>query len=396
MKGGSNDDIKKFGFNTRAIHAGQSPDPRTGAVIPPIYATSTYAQESPGVHKGFEYSRTHNPTRFAYEECIASLEGGAKGFAFSSGLAATATVLDLIDSGSHVIAGDDMYGGTFRLFDKVRKRSAGLQFSYIDLSDSNDLESRLLQVLRDNTRMLWVETPTNPMLKLADLERISQFARTRNIILVCDNTFCSPYLQQPLSLGCDLVVHSATKYINGHSDVVGGVVVARDNTKELMSRLQFLQNAVGSVPSPFDSFLIQRGMKTLGIRMKAHCETALAIAQRLEQHAKVRRVIYPGLESHPQFSLAQRQMRGGGGMITILLNGGIAEARRFLERVQVFTLAESLGGVESLIEHPAIMTHASIPLETRTQLGIDDSLVRISCGIEDVDDLLKDLEQALQ
>lgn len=376
-------------FATRTIHAGQAPDPTTGAVMPPIYATSTYAQESPGVHKGFEYSRTHNPTRFAYERCIADLENGTRGFAFASGMAATATVLDLLPSGSHVVAMDDMYGGTYRLFERVRRISAGLDFSFVDMSDG----SALAAAMRDDTRLIWAETPTNPLLKLVDLEVVARIGRERKILTVCDNTFASPYLQRPLDHGFDLVMHSATKYLNGHSDVVGGVLVARD--EELGDRLAFLQNSVGAVQGPFDSFLALRGLKTLALRMERHCGNAAAIARWLEAHPAVSRVYYPGLESHKQHELAQRQMEGFGGMVTVVLAGGLEAARRLLERVELFTLAESLGGVESLIEHPAIMTHASIPPERRRELGIDDGLVRLSVGIEDVDDLIADLDAAL-
>jgi len=378
------------GFSTRAIHAGQKPDPATGAIMTPIYATSTYVQESPGVHKGFEYSRSQNPTRGAYEACVADLENGSRGFAFASGLAATSTVLELLDSGSHVIVMDDVYGGTFRLFDKVRKRSANLQASFVDL---NDMEA-LAAAVRPETRLIWIETPTNPMLKLVDLAAVARFARQRGILTCCDNTFASPWVQQPLDLGCDLVMHSATKYLNGHSDMVGGVVVVGEN-RDLAERLAFLQNAVGAVQGPFDSFLALRGLKTLALRMQRHCENAAAISAFLETHPKIARVHYPGLASHPQNALAQRQMRAGGGMVTAVLAGGLQAATAFLERVEIFSLAESLGGVESLIEHPGIMTHASVPPETRAALGIDDGLVRLSVGVEDVDDLLADLDRAL-
>lgn len=382
---------KKSGFSTRAIHAGQSPDPSTGAVMQPIYATSTYAQESPGKHKGFEYSRTQNPTRMAYERCVADLESGTRGFAFASGMAATATVLDLLDSGSHVIAMDDMYGGTYRLFERVRKRSAGLTFSFVDLRDRKLLEA----AIRPETRLIWVETPTNPMLKLVDLAMVAEVARKQHLMTVCDNTFASPYLQRPLESGFDAVMHSATKYLNGHSDMVGGILVAGERP-ELVEQLAFLQNSVGAVAGPFDSFLALRGLKTLALRMQRHCSNALELAGWLEKHPRVERVVYPGLTSHPQHALAKRQMHDAcGGMVTIFLKGGEAEARRFLERCELFTLAESLGGVESLIEHPGIMTHASVPPETRKSLGISDSLVRLSVGIEDVADLRADLEQAL-
>ncbi|MHB8405625.1 MAG: trans-sulfuration enzyme family protein [Gammaproteobacteria bacterium] len=381
---------KKSGFATRAIHAGQSPDPSTGAVMQPIYATSTYVQESPGKHKGFEYSRTQNPTRMAYERCVADLESGARGFAFASGMAATATVLDLLDSGSHVIAMDDMYGGTYRLFERVRKRSAGLTFSFVDLRDRKLLEA----AIRPETRLIWVETPTNPMLKLVDLAMVAAIARKHHLMTVCDNTFASPYLQRPLESGFDAVMHSATKYLNGHSDMVGGILVAGERP-ELVEQLAFLQNSVGAVAGPFDSFLALRGLKTLALRMQRHCSNALELAGWLEKHPRVERVVYPGLASHPQHALAKHQMHACGGMVTIFLKGGEAEARRFLERCELFALAESLGGVESLIEHPGIMTHASVPPETRRSLGISDSLIRLSVGIEDLADLRADLEQAL-
>ena len=376
-------------FATRTIHAGQSPDPTTGAVMQPIYATSTYAQESPGVHKGFEYSRSHNPTRFAYERCIADLEGGTRGFAFASGLAALGTILELLPSGSHVIAMDDLYGGSYRLFENVRKRSAGLEFSFVDLSDIAALED----ALQDNTKLIWVESPTNPLLKLVDLEAVAKLGKKKGILTGCDNPFASPYVQRPLELGIDMVLHSATKYINGHSDVVGGLVVTNDN--ELGEQVGFLQNAVGSVQGPFDSFLALRGLKTLALRMERHCQSALKIASFLEAHDAVSKVLYPGLESHPQHELAERQMNGFGGIVTFVLKDGEDAARRFLERLEIFALAESLGGVESLAEHPGIMTHASIPPERRAELGIDDGLVRLSVGIEACGDLLADLEQAL-
>ena len=373
---------------TRAIHAGQAPDPSTGAIMTPIYATSTYVQESPGKHKGYEYSRTQNPTRMAYERCVADLEGGVAGFAFASGLAAASTVLELLDSGSHVIAMDDLYGGTYRLFERVRRRSAGLDFSFTDLNDAAALKA----ALKPNTRMIWAETPTNPMLKLVDLARVAAFARKHGLLLVVDNTFCSPMLQRPLELGAHLVLHSATKYLNGHSDMVGGIVVA--GSSELAEQMALLQNSVGAVAGPFDSVLALRGLKTLHLRMRAHCENALELAQWLEKHPRVARVIYPGLKSHPQHALARRQMHGYGGIISTELKGGLRAARRMLERCTLFALAESLGGVESLIEHPAIMTHASIPPAQRKRLGISDGLVRLSVGVEDVADLEKDLGMA--
>jgi cystathionine gamma-lyase len=378
------------GFSTRAIHAGQHPDPSTGAIMMPIYATSTYVQESPGVHKGYEYSRSQNPTRMAYERCIADLENGTAGFAFASGLAATATVLDLLDSGAHVLAMEDLYGGTYRLFERVRKRSAGLSFSFVDFSDLSQVEA----AIRPGTRMIWIESPTNPLLRLVDLEAVGVLAKQRGIIAVADNTFASPWVQRPLEHGFDLVMHSATKYLNGHSDIVGGIIVVGDRP-ELGERLAFLQNAVGAVAGPFDSFLALRGLKTLALRMERHCQNAAAVAAWLEKHPKVERVHYPGLPSHPQHALAKRQMHGFGGMVTAILTGTLADSRRFLERCQIFALAESLGGVESLIEHPAIMTHASLPPDTRAQLGIGDGLVRLSVGVEDETDLIADLAQAL-
>lgn len=384
------DSKTKRGFSTRAIHGGQSPDPTTGAVMPPIYATSTYAQESPGVHKGYEYSRTQNPTRMAYERCIADLEGGVRGFAFASGLAATATLLDLLDTGDHVVAMDDLYGGSFRLFERVRRRSAGLDFSFVDLSDPKAVAA----AIRPQTRMIWIETPTNPLLKLVDIAALAGAVRGRGILVAVDNTFATPWNQRPLELGADIVMHSATKFLNGHSDMVGGVAIAAD--AGLADRIGFLQNAVGAVGGPFDSFLALRGLKTLPLRMRQSGESALAIAGFLEGHPRVERVLYPGLDSHPQRALAKRQMApSGSGVVTFFLKGGLAEARHFLERLEVFTLAESLGGVESLVDHPAIMTHASVPPETRAKLGISDSLVRLSVGIEDTDDLVADLTAAL-
>jgi len=383
-------DDKAYRFSTRTIHAGQEPDPSTGAIMPPIYATSTYVQESPGVHKGFDYARSHNPTRFAYERCMADLESGRHGFAFASGMAAIATVLELIDSGGHIVAMDDLYGGSFRLFDQVRRRSAGLSFSFADLSDPAALEEQL----RPETRMVWVESPTNPLLKLVDLEAVASVCRAKGLLMAVDNTFASPYLQRPLECGADIVVHSATKYLNGHSDVVGGVVVVRE--ANLAERIGFLQNAVGGIAGPFDSFLALRGLKTLALRMARHCENAMKIASWLEAQPQVERVLYPGLPSHPQHALARRQMPGFGGMITFFIKGGIEAARRFLERCELFALAESLGGVESLIEHPGIMTHASVPPERREELGISDALIRLSVGIEDADDLIGDLKGAFK
>ncbi len=377
------------GIGTKAIHAGQSPDPSTGAIMTPIYATSTYVQQSPGVHKGYEYSRTQNPTRNAYERCIAALESGTDGYAFASGLAAAATVLEMLDSGAHVIAMDDLYGGTFRLFDKVRKRSAGLQFSFIDMTKPGAIEA----AIQPNTKMIWVETPTNPMLKLVDLRAVAAIGKARGLITVVDNTFASPILQRPLELGCDIVLHSATKYLNGHSDIVGGVLVTAN--ADIATQLSFLHNAIGAVQGPFDSFLALRGLKTLHLRVERTCQNALHIARFLEKHPNVEKVIYPGLESHPQHALAMAQMSGFGGIISVVVKGGLAAATKMLERCELFALAESLGGVESLIEHPAIMTHASIPPEKRAELGMSDGLIRLSVGVEDVRDLIAELSAAL-
>jgi cystathionine gamma-lyase len=380
----------RLDFATRCIHAGQEPDPTTGAVMMPIYATSTYVQQSPGVNKGYDYARTKNPTRMAFERCIADLEGGSVAFAFASGLAAISTTLECLDHGSHIISVDDLYGGSRRLFERVRKRSMGLEVSYLDLADPGAIEA----AIRPNTRLIWVETPTNPLLKLVDLERVAAIARGRGIWAAADNTFASPYVQRPLEHGFDLVVHSTTKYLNGHSDMVGGVAIVADNA-DLAERLKFLQNAVGAIQGPFDSFLALRGLKTLALRMERHCASGLKIAAWLERHSKVRRVFYPGLASHPQHALAKKQMRAFGGMISAELNGTLDDARRFLERCQLFALAESLGGVESLIEHPALMTHGSVPADVRAALGISDTLVRLSVGIEDPDDLIADLDAAL-
>ena len=378
-------------LETLAIHGGQSNEPVTGAVMPPIFTSSTYAQKSPGEHTGFEYSRSQNPTRFAYERCVAALEGGTQGYAFASGLAATSTALEVLSPGDHVIAADDMYGGSYRLFENVRKRSAGLQFSYVDMRDVSAVE----QAIRPETRMIWVETPSNPMLKLADLTAIAELAKPRGILTAADNTFATPWHQRPLELGFDLVMHSATKYLNGHSDMVGGMLVVGDHP-ELAEQLSYLQNAVGAVAGPFDSYLALRGLKTFALRMQRHAENAAELAAWLEQHPKVSKVLYPGLTSHPQQELAQRQMqRGYGGMISVELAGGLDASRRFLERCELFTLAESLGGVESLIEHPAIMTHASVPPAARAALGISDGLCRISVGVEALSDLRADLAQAL-
>jgi cystathionine gamma-lyase len=378
----------QLGFGTLAIHAGQDPDPQTGAVMTPIYQTSTYAQESPGKHRGYEYSRTDNPTRTAYQACVAALEGAKHALAFASGLATTDAIMHTLKPGDHVVSCDDVYGGSFRIFDKVFKRM-GIEFTFVDLSDLKKAE----EAFRPNTKLLWMESPTNPMLKILDIAALTALARKKNVISVVDNTFMSSYFQKPLSLGADIVVHSVTKYMNGHSDVVGGIL-ATNHTK-LYEELKFLQNAIGAVPAPMDCFLVMRGLKTLHVRMERHAANAMEIAKYLEKHPKVERVIYPGLESHPQHAIARKQMTGFGGMITFFIKGGLDEARSFLEKVRLFTLAESLGGVESLIEHPAIMTHASIPAETRRELGIHDNLIRISVGIEDLTDLKSDLEQAL-
>lgn len=386
----SQDSKASRGFATRVIHAGQAPDPSTGALMPPIYANSTYLQDSPGVHKGLDYGRSHNPTRWALERCVADLEGGTKAFAFASGLAAISATLELLDAGSHIVSGNDIYGGTFRLFERVRRRSAGHEFSFVDLTDMSAIEA----ALRPETRMVWIETPSNPLLRLADLEAIARLCRSRGILCVADNTFASPRIQRPLELGFDVVVHSTTKYLNGHSDVIGGIAVVGDNP-ELAERLGFLQNAVGAIAGPFDAFLTLRGVKTLALRMERHCANALELAQWLERQPQVARVHYPGLPSHPQHELAKRQMNGFGGMISMDLATDLAGSKRFLENVRIFALAESLGGVESLIEHPAIMTHATIPPATRAELGIGDALVRLSVGVEDVEDLRADLAQAL-
>ncbi|HJX98771.1 MAG TPA: PLP-dependent aspartate aminotransferase family protein [Chthoniobacterales bacterium] len=382
---------KQKEFATRAIHAGQQPDPTTGAIMTPIYATSTYVQESPGKHKGYDYSRSINPTRLAYEKCIADLESGTRGFAFASGLAAMSTALDLLESGSHVVVSDDLYGGTFRLFDKVRKQSAGLEFTYVDLTDA----SRFEKAIKKNTRMVWIETPSNPLLKIIDLEAIAKVAREHKILSVSDNTFATPWIQRPIEFGFDLVVHSATKYLNGHSDLIGGVAVVGNN-KELGDRMWFLQNSVGAIQGAFDSFLVLRSLKTLALRMERHCANALELARWLEEQPRVEKVMYPGLKSHPQHDLARTQMRGFGGMVTIVLKTDLDGTKRFLENTSLFSLAESLGGVESLINHPALMTHASVPKEKRDELGVGDSLVRISVGVEDLRDLIDDLQFAFE
>src|SRR5262245_19776922 len=377
-------------FSTRCIHAGQEPDPTTGAVMMPIYTTSTYVQQSPGVHKGYDYARTKNPTRMAFERCIADLEGGSAAFAFASGLAAISTTLECLEQGSHIVAVDDLYGGSRRLFELVGEPSSGLKVNYHDITDAGTVEASIGK----DTRLIWVETPTNPLLKLVDLERVVAIAKKRGILAAADNTFATPYIQRPLELGFDLVVHSTTKYLNGHSDMIGGVAIVGGNA-ELSDKLKFLQNAVGAIQGPFDSFLALRGLKTLALRMERHCVSALKIAAWLEGHPKIRRVLYPGLASHPQHALAKKQMHGFGGMISAELAGTLDDARRFLERCRLFALAESLGGVESLIEHPALMTHGSVPAEVRASLGIGDTLVRLSVGIEDADDLIADLAAAL-
>src|SRR5256885_2902990 len=382
---------KQHEFATRAIHAGQEPDPSTGAIMTPIYATSTYVQKSPGKHKGYDYARSINPTRLAYEKCIADLESGTRGFAFASGLAAMSTALDLLESGSHVVVSDDLYGGTFRLFEKVRRSSANLDFTYVDLTDASRFES----AIKKNTRMVWIETPSNPLLKIIDLEAIAKVAREHKILSISDNTFATPWIQRPLEFGFDVVVHSATKYLNGHSDMIGGVAAVGDN-KELGDRMWFLQNSVGAIQGAFDSFLVLRSLKTLALRMERHCSNALEIARWLEEQPQIERVMYPGLKSHPQHDLARTQMRGFGGMVHTLIHTHLARTTRFLENTHLFSLAESLGGVESLINHPALMTHASVPEEQRQKLGITDSLVRLSVGVEDVRDLIDDLKGALE
>jgi cystathionine gamma-lyase len=383
-------DDRALGFGTRAIHAGQPPDPTTGAVMTPVYYTSTYAQSGPGEHKGFEYSRTHNLTRFALEANLASLEGGAGGLCFASGLAATSTLLQLFDAGTHVVAADDLYGGTFRLFDKVYRR-LGFEFTYVDpMAGAKAIE----EAMRPATKLVWVETPTNPMLKIVDLAAVAAVCKKRGVMFAVDNTFMTPFNQRPIEFGADVVAHSLTKYLNGHSDVVGGALICA--TAELRDRLAFLQNAAGAVPSPMDSFLVMRGTKTLHVRMERHEANARAIATWLERHPQVDKVIYPGLASHPQHALAAKQQTGFGAMISFVLKGGLAESRRFLKACQIFTVAESLGGVESLIEHPAIMTHASVPPDRRAALGIVDGFIRVSVGIEDAGDLQGDLERAFK
>jgi cystathionine gamma-lyase len=385
---------KNVSLDTLAIHAGQSPDPTTGAIMTPIYQTSTFVQEGLGKHKGFEYARTKNPTRSAYEACVAALEceqdGAGYGAAFGSGVGATSTLLHLLKPGDHVVASDDLYGGTFRLFDKVfRAEGKGHEFSYVDMTNRAAYEA----AFKPNTKMVWIETPTNPMLKVIDLQMVISIAKAKGVLTVVDNTFMSPYFQRPFRFGADIVLHSATKYMNGHSDVVGGVTIAKD--KALADQIYFLQKCIGAVPGPMDSWLAMRGLKTLHLRMERHATNAQAIAERLEKHKNVERVIYPGLSSHPQHKIAKEQMLGMGGMISFVVKGGLEKSRKVVESTKIFALAESLGGVESLIEHPAIMTHASVPPENRKALGIDDGLIRISVGVEALDDLWRDLENAL-
>ena len=376
-------------FSTLAIHAGQEPDPTTGAIMTPVYLTSTYVQAGPGEHKGYEYSRTKNPTRSALEACLAALEGAKFGAAFASGCAASDAMMHLFDAGDHIVCSDDVYGGTFRLFDKVFRRQ-GLSFSFVDLTNPANLEA----AITPKTRAVWVETPTNPMLKLIDLTRVAELAKKHKLVSFCDNTFMTPYFQRPLDLGIDVVVHSTTKYLNGHSDCVGGF--ACTSNKDLADRIYFVQNAVGGVASPMDSFLVMRGVKTLPVRMQRHAENAAKVADFLVHHEKVQKVTYPGLSTHPQHALAKSQMRGFGGMMTFDIRGGLEAARKFLKTVKLFACAESLGGVESLIEHPAIMTHASIPKAMREKLGITDGFIRLSVGIEDAADLIEDLTAALK
>lgn len=385
--------MNKQGFATRAIHAGQHPDPVTGAIMTPIYATSTFVQQSPGEYKGYDYSRAGNPTRTALEDCIANLENGDKGFAFASGMAATAHILELLDHGSHIVAGDDLYGGSYRLFENVRKRTSGHSFSFVDFADLAAVEA----AITPETKLLWVETPTNPLLKVVDLEAVAEIARRHGVISVCDNTFASPRCQRPLDYGIDIVMHSATKYLGGHSDLIAGIAVTSSDSQHegLADQLSYLSMSVGGVLGVMDSFTLLRSLKTLPLRMDRHCENAQAVAEWLEAQPQISRVYYPGLKSHRGHDIAARQMNGYGGVVTAVLADGLEPARRFLERTRVFALAESLGGVESLIEHPAIMTHASIPREIREEIGIEDGLVRLSVGVEDIDDLIGDLSQAL-
>ena len=384
-------DIDKKGFETRAIHAGQEPDPSTGAVMTPLYTSSTYKQSSPGVHQGFDYSRSGNPTRKAFEDCMTSLEEGIAGFGFSSGVAAISACVELLQPGDHVIAMDDLYGGTVRLFNEIKIKSQGISVTYVDMTDLRNLDS----ALTPKTKMIFVETPTNPLLKIVDLEKISEFAKANNILSICDNTFASSYVQKPLNLGIDIVLHSATKYLGGHSDLIAGILVVGKNDEELITRMANIHNSLGPITSSFDSYLILRSLKTLPIRMERHNESAFAIAKELESNSKISKVIYPGLENHPQHEIAKKQMNGFGGIISIEVAGGLEASKAFLEKTKIFTLAESLGGVESLIEHPALMTHASLPAETRERIGISDGLVRLSVGIETLEDLIEDINQAL-
>jgi cystathionine gamma-lyase len=382
----------KEGFETRAIHAGQKADPTTGAVMMPIYTSSTFEQESPGVHKGFDYSRSINPTRKAFEECIASLENGEVGFGFSSGVASISACVELLSPGDHVIAMNDLYGGTVRLFNEIKTLSQGIEVTYVDMTDMQNV----IEAKTDKTKMIFVETPTNPLLRVVDLEAIADFAKAENILSVCDNTFASPYVQQPLNHGIDIVLHSATKYLGGHSDLIAGALVIGKKDDALVSRMANIVNSLGPITGAFDSYLILRSLKTLAVRMERHCENALAIAKHFESHKEISEVIYPGLSNHPQHDLASKQMKGFGGIISMNIKGGLEKSKSFLERTEIFALAESLGGVESLIEHPALMTHASLPKDRREMIGISDGLVRLSVGLESLDDLLEDIEQALK
>jgi cystathionine gamma-lyase len=382
----------KEGFETRAIHAGQKADPTTGAVMMPIYTSSTFEQESPGVHKGFDYSRSINPTRKAFEECIASLENGEVGFGFSSGVAAISACVELLSPGDHVIAMNDLYGGTVRLFNEIKTLSQGIEVTYVDMTDMQNV----LEAKTDKTKMIFVETPTNPLLRVVDLSAIADFAKAENILSVCDNTFASPYVQQPLNHGIDIVLHSATKYLGGHSDLIAGALVIGKKDDALVSKMANIVNSLGPITGAFDSYLILRSLKTLAVRMERHCENALAIAKHFESHKEISEVIYPGLKNHPQHDLASKQMKGFGGIISMNIKGGLEKSKSFLERTEIFALAESLGGVESLIEHPALMTHASLPKDRREQIGISDGLVRLSVGLESLDDLIEDIEQALK
>ncbi len=382
----------KEGFETRAIHAGQKADPTTGAVMMPIYTSSTYEQESPGVHKGFDYSRSINPTRKAFEECIASLENGEVGFGFSSGVAAISACVELLSPGDHVIAMNDLYGGTVRLFNEIKTLSQGIEVTYVDMTDMQNV----LEAKTDKTKMIFVETPTNPLLRVVDLSAIADFAKAENILSVCDNTFASPYVQQPLNHGIDIVLHSATKYLGGHSDLIAGALVIGKKDDALVSKMANIVNSLGPITGAFDSYLILRSLKTLAVRMERHCENAMAIAKHFESHKEISEIIYPGLTNHPQHDLASKQMNGFGGIISMNIKGDLEKSKSFLERTKIFALAESLGGVESLIEHPALMTHASLPKERREMIGISEGLVRLSVGLESLDDLVEDIEQALK